>query len=58
MLIPDLIYGALLVGFQWLLYRRSLRECVAGAVMFLLPIVPAEFVGWMAGGKVGEVATR
>ena len=58
MLIPDLIYAALLVGFQWLLYRRSLRECVAGAVMFLLPIVPAEFVGWMAGGNVGDVAVQ
>lgn len=56
--VPDLSYVALLVGFQWLLYRRSLRECVAGAVMFLLPIVPAEFVGWMAGGNVGDVAVQ
>ena len=52
LLIPDVLYVALLVCFQWLLYRRSVRECVAGVVMFLLPIMPAEFVGWCAGEYV------
>lgn len=55
LLIPDVLYVALLVCFQWLLYRRSVRECVAGVVMFLLPIMPAEFVGWCAGSNVGGV---
>ena len=57
LLVPDLVYVALLVAYQWVLYRRSVRECVAGAILWLLPIVPAEFVGWLAGGSVGDVAT-
>lgn len=56
LLVPDLLYVSLLIAYQWMLYRRSVRESVAGAIMWLLPIVPAEFVGWLAGGKVGDVA--
>ena len=57
LLIPDFIYVSLLVVYQWLLYRRSVRECIAGGILWLLPIVPAEFVGWLSGGSVGDIAT-
>lgn len=56
LLIPDFIYVSLLVVYQWLLYRRSVRECIAGGILWLLPIVPAEFVGWLSGGSVGDIA--
>ena len=55
LLVPDFVWASLLVAYQWSLYRRSARECVAGGVMWLLPIVPAEFVSWVVGGKVGLV---
>lgn len=55
LLVPDFVWASLLIVYQWSLYRRSARECVAGGVMWLLPIVPAEFVSWVVGGKVGLV---
>ncbi len=57
LLVPDFVYVSLLVIYQWLLYRRSVRECVAGGILLLLPFVPVEFVNWLAGGSVGEIIT-
>lgn len=56
LLVPDFLYLALLIAYQWILYRRSVRECIAGGILWLLPFVPAEFVSWLAGGSVGDVA--
>lgn len=57
LLVPDLVYVSLLVVYQWVLYRRSMRECIAGGILLLLPIVPAEFVGWLMGGSVGDITS-
>ena len=49
LLVPDMLYASLLVVFQWAIYRRSTREMVAGAILFLLPLLPASFCFWVAG---------
>ena len=60
MLVPDLIYVALLLPLQWALWQRSPREMVSGVIMFLLPALPTSFCWWVGGKEplwlVGEWA--
>lgn len=60
LLVPDLVYTALLLPLQWIIWQRSPREMVAGVVMFLLPLLPTSFCWWVGGKEplwlVGEWA--
>ena len=49
LVVPDLVYVLILLPFQWLLWQRSPREMAAGAIMALLPLLPASFCWWVAG---------
>ena len=56
LIVPDLIYVAILLPFQWILWQRSPREMVAGFLLFLLPLLPASFLWWMDGKEFGWFA--
>lgn len=56
--VPDMVYLLLLLPLQWLIWQRSPREMVAGAIMALLPLLPTSFCYWVGGKEplwfVGE----
>lgn len=49
LIVPDVVYVMILLPFQWVIWQRSPREMVAGAIMALLPLLPASFCWWVAG---------
>ena len=49
LIVPDLVYVLALLPLQWLIWQRSPREMVAGAIMALLPLLPASFAWWVGG---------
>jgi hypothetical protein len=53
LIIPDLIYVALLLPIQWFIWQRSPREMVAGVIMFFLPLLPASYLWWLGGQEFG-----
>lgn len=53
LIIPDLVYVALLLPIQWFIWQRSPREMVAGTIMFLLPLLPTSYLWWQGGKEFG-----
>lgn len=50
---PDLVYVALLLPIQWLIWQRSPREMVAGVIMLFLPLLPTSYLWWQGGKEFG-----
>ena len=58
LIIPDLIYVAILLPIQWLIWQRTPREMVAGLIMVLLPLLPTSTLWWMNGEEFWWLATE
>lgn len=58
LIVPNLIYVAILLPVQWIIWQRSPREMVAGGIMFLLPLFPISTLWWMGGKEFWWLATE
>lgn len=58
LIIPDLIYVAILLPIQWVIWQRTPREMIAGFIMFLLPLLPISTLWWMGGKEFWWLATE
>ena len=58
LIVPDLVYVALLLPIQWLIWQRSPREMVAGIIMLFLPLLPASYLWWQGGKEFGWLTSE
>lgn len=52
LLVPDLLWLLWLLPFQWLIYRRSLREMAAAVVAMLSPLIICTFAWWVPSREI------
>lgn len=53
LLVPEMVYLLVLLPVQWLIWQRSPREMIAGAIMIPLPMLLGSCCYWFAGEPFG-----